>query len=106
MQACRDDHEHHHGGQDHSHDHDHEHEHEVEDAEGDSLFRYIDTSKVRALNALDPQHATHPFKPFHSRTDHSTWLSSQDDDPELIIYIPYAYVYVHFCRAGADGWPS
>ncbi|KAJ0402380.1 hypothetical protein ATCC90586_010011 [Pythium insidiosum] len=75
-----------HGGHDHSHDHDHTHE--VDDPSGDSLFPYIDTSKLRALNAAEPEHVAHPFKPWHERSDRTRFLSSNEDDPELIIFIP------------------
>lgn len=87
MQHCHDEHVSH-GGHDHSHDHDHDHDHDVEDADGDSLFPYIDTSKLRALNAEDPSHAPHPFKAFHDRHDRTRFLRSNEDDPELILFIP------------------
>ncbi|RLN93157.1 hypothetical protein BBJ28_00008434 [Nothophytophthora sp. Chile5] len=87
MQHCHDDHEQH-GGHDHSHDHSHDHD-DVEDANGDSLYPFIDTSKLRVLNAQDPQAAAHPFKPFHERHDRSRFLASNDDDPELLLFIPF-----------------
>lgn len=77
------------GGHDHSHDHDHDHEHDVEDAGGDSLYPYVDTSKLRVLNAAAPEHVAHPFKPFHDRRDHSRFLASNEDDPEMILFVPY-----------------
>lgn len=87
MQHCHDEHASH-GGHDHSHDHDHDHSHDVEDAEGDSLFPYIDTSKLRVLNAEDPAHVGHPFKAFHDRHDRSRFLSSNEGDLEIIIFVP------------------
>ena len=87
---CHDEHAaHSHGdSQDHSHDHSHEHSHEVEDANGDSLFRYIDTSKIRCLNALEESHQTHPFKNADQKRSKDKYLDSNEDDPEMIIYIP------------------
>jgi hypothetical protein len=73
---------------DHSHDHDH-HTHEVEAPEGDSLFQYIDTSKLRVLNAEEPELVAAPFKSFHERNDRMRFLSSNEDDPELILFIPF-----------------
>ncbi|GLD98681.1 hypothetical protein PINS_up007398 [Pythium insidiosum] len=95
-------HGHSHGGHDHSHDHDHTHE--PEDPSGDSLFPYIDTSKLRALNAAEPDHVAHPFKPWHERSDRSRYLSSNEDDPELIIFIPFteAVSIKSICIAGGE----
>ncbi|OQR97835.1 hypothetical protein THRCLA_06842 [Thraustotheca clavata] len=74
---------------DHDHSHDHDHDHEIEDAEGDSLYKYIDTSKVRCLNALDETQKTHPFKSAANKCDRTKYLDSNEDDPEMILYIPF-----------------
>ncbi|EQC31007.1 hypothetical protein SDRG_11194, partial [Saprolegnia diclina VS20] len=90
----------------HDHSHDHDHDHEVEDAEGESLFQYIDTSKVRCLNALDERQKTHPFKSAADKRSRATYLDSNEDDPELILYIPFteAVSVKSICIAGgADG---
>ena len=76
-------------GDGHEHHHNHTHNHEVEDADGDSLYPFIDTSKLRALNAANPAQVGNPFKPHSERQNHSRFLSSNDDDPQLIIFIPY-----------------
>ncbi|TMW66472.1 hypothetical protein Poli38472_004237 [Pythium oligandrum] len=91
-----------HGGHDHSHDHDHDHD--VEDANGESLYPYIDTSKLRVLNAEDPTHVAHPFKPYHDREDHTRFLNSNEDDPEMIIYIPFteAVSIKSICISGGE----
>ncbi|KAG7396811.1 PITH domain-containing protein 1 [Phytophthora boehmeriae] len=104
MQHCHDDHAQL-GGHDHDHDHNHDHEDDVEDANGDSLYPFIDTSKVRVLNALDPQTAAHPFKPFHERQDRTRFLASNDDDPEMILFIPFteAVSIKSICISGAAG---
>ncbi|KAK1932592.1 PITH domain-containing protein [Phytophthora citrophthora] len=102
MQHCHDDHA---AVGGHDHDHNHDHEDEVEDANGDSLYPFIDTSKLRVLNALDPQDAANPFKPFHERQDHSSFLSSNDDDPEMILFIPFteAVSIKSICISGSAG---
>ncbi|RQM19756.1 hypothetical protein B5M09_002198 [Aphanomyces astaci] len=89
---------------DHDHSHDHAHSHEVEDAEGDSLFQYIDTSKVRVLNALDEDHRTHPFKSAALKKSKDTFLESNEDDPELILYIPFteAVSIKSICISGGE----
>ncbi|OQR87671.1 hypothetical protein ACHHYP_08173 [Achlya hypogyna] len=97
---------HEHNDHDHDHDHDHSHDHDVEDAEGDSLFRFIDTSKVRCLNALDERQKTHPFKSAANKKARDTYLDSNEDDPELILYIPFteAVSVKSICIAGGiDG---
>jgi hypothetical protein len=108
MQHCHDEHaavgghDHNH---DHGHDHDHDHDDEVEDANGDSLYPFIDTSKLRVLNALDPQAAANPIKPFHERQDRSRFLASNDDDPEMILFIPFteAVSIKSICISGSSG---
>ncbi|ETI36124.1 hypothetical protein, variant 1 [Phytophthora nicotianae CJ01A1] len=106
MQHCHDEHAAA-GGHDHDHNHDHNHDHddEVEDANGDSLYPFIDTSKLRVLNALDPQAAAHPFKPFHERQDRSRFLASNEDDPEVILFIPFteAVSIKSICISGSAG---
>ncbi|KAG7379277.1 PITH domain-containing protein 1 [Phytophthora pseudosyringae] len=100
MQHCHDEH-----AAVGDHDHNHDHDDEVEDANGDSLYPFIDTSKLRVLNALDPQAAAHPFKPFHERQDHSRFLASNDDDPEMILFIPFteAVSIKSICISGSAG---
>ncbi|KAE9001388.1 hypothetical protein PR003_g18736 [Phytophthora rubi] len=104
MQHCHDEHAAV-GGHDHNHDHSHDHDDEVEDANGDSLYPFIDTSKLRVLNALDPEAAANPFKPFHERQDHSRFLASNEDDPEMILFIPFteAVSIKSICISGSAG---
>ncbi|TDH73602.1 hypothetical protein CCR75_008456 [Bremia lactucae] len=91
--------------QSHDHDHDHNHGGGVEHATGDSLYPFIDTSKLWVLNALDPRAASHPFKPFHERQNHSCFLASNYDDPELILFIPFteAVSIKSICISGSAG---
>lgn len=100
MQHCHDDHD------DHNHDQTHHtHDHEVKDANGDSLYPFIDTSKLRVLNAQDPLAAANPFKPFHERQDRSRFLASNEDDPEMILFIPFteALSIKSICISGSAG---
>ncbi|CAK4656749.1 hypothetical protein LEN26_004354 [Aphanomyces euteiches] len=89
---------------DNDHSHDHDHSHEVEDSEGDSLFKYIDTSKVRCLNALDEEQRTHPFKSAAMKKNRDTFLDSNEDDPEMILYIPFteAVSVKSICISGGE----
>lgn len=94
IMSCRDEHVET-SGHDHSHSHGHGHDHDdhdhskPEDAEGDSLYPYIDIPKLRCLNAEEAQHVHFPFKPHYDRRDREKFLDSQEDDPELILFIPF-----------------
>lgn len=68
--------------------HDHDHDHDQNDGSGDSLYPYIDTTKLEVENATDPSAWTNPFKPFHERHDRTRPIQSHFADPELIIHIP------------------
>lgn len=60
-----------------------------EDIAGDSLWPYIDLSKVKVLNAITGHDKGRNFlKAFDKRKSTSEWLESEDDDPEILIYIP------------------
>ncbi|POM68157.1 hypothetical protein PHPALM_15716, partial [Phytophthora palmivora] len=49
--------------------------------------------------------AANPFKPFHERQDHSRFLASNDDDPEMILFIPFteAVSIKSICISGSSG---
>ncbi|KAI9922509.1 hypothetical protein PsorP6_000427 [Peronosclerospora sorghi] len=106
MQYCHDEHSTL-GSQSHRHDHHHNHDHddETEDANGDSLYPFIDTSKLRVLNAQNPLAVANPFKPFHERQDRSRFLASNDGDPELILFIPFteSVSIKSICVSGSAG---
>jgi hypothetical protein len=76
------------------------------DTGGDSLYAYIDLPKVRpgrqlelraakcspqvrALNEEEPGSQRNPFKPWDKRTDIEPYVLSADDDPELILHVPF-----------------
>ncbi|CAM9308539.1 unnamed protein product [Choristocarpus tenellus] len=94
--ACRRDHEEAGGGEGHDHNHDHghghDHSHDVEDPNGVSLFGLIDTTRVRCLNESEPGGAVNCLKPWDRRRDLEPHLESEEDDPELIIYVPFTQV--------------
>eukprot|EP00475_Leptophrys_vorax_P038015 TRINITY_DN66284_c0_g1_i1.p1 TRINITY_DN66284_c0_g1~~TRINITY_DN66284_c0_g1_i1.p1 ORF type:complete len:210 (+),score=24.84 TRINITY_DN66284_c0_g1_i1:142-771(+) len=70
-----------------SHDHDCS-EHDC--SGGFSLYKNIDTPKVRALNAVVPSSAANVFRSWGERmTFPAVSLDSNDDDPELILFIPF-----------------
>ena len=82
-------------------DHDHT---KPEDAYGDSLFQYIDTTKVRVLNASDDNDRNIPFRPYHLRHERDACLSSNDDDCELVLFIPFteSVVIKSMCISGGQ----
>ncbi|KAH9534026.1 hypothetical protein CY35_18G085600 [Sphagnum magellanicum] len=68
------------------------HQHDCEEhacAADWSLFKNIEMSGVRALNEAIDGSAKSVFKPWENRLDLSTALESNDDDPELILFIPF-----------------
>ena len=68
----------------HSHDHDHE-----ENAVGLSLFKYFDLPSVSCLNEEVAGSGRAILKPHQDRLTATPALQSPDDDPELLLYIPF-----------------
>ena len=56
------------------------------------MFAAIDTSKVRCLNESELGAGVHPFKPYSQRRDPEPRLDSHDDDPELLLFVPFTRV--------------
>lgn len=84
-------HEHGHGhGHGHGH-HDHECDHSCshDDPDGNSLLQYIDTTRTKCLNSRRSGVANNCFKPYNLRRDREKFIHSEEDDPELILYIPF-----------------
>eukprot|EP01027_Heterolobosea_sp_BB2_P009620 GEZU01014169.1.p1 GENE.GEZU01014169.1~~GEZU01014169.1.p1 ORF type:complete len:212 (-),score=47.65 GEZU01014169.1:457-1092(-) len=73
-----------------SHDHDHDHDHDNKELGGEeqTLYRFIDTTKVVCLNEYQPGAGKNVFKPFDQRKDKSKYLESNEDE-ELILHIPF-----------------
>ncbi|KFM26470.1 PITH domain-containing protein 1 [Auxenochlorella protothecoides] len=69
----------------------HDHDCEEEDCSTSySLYKNIDTPRVRCLNELEEGSCQAVFKPWHARLDSSgPNLRSQEDDPELLLYVPF-----------------
>lgn len=59
----------------------------AEDA-GD-LYGAIDLNGVRCLNESVPNSGKNVFKPYSDRFDKSKVVSSKEDDPELLLIIPF-----------------
>eukprot|EP00697_Spironema_sp_BW2_P016713 gnl/Spiro4/8103_TR4269_c0_g1_i1.p1 gnl/Spiro4/8103_TR4269_c0_g1~~gnl/Spiro4/8103_TR4269_c0_g1_i1.p1 ORF type:complete len:233 (-),score=65.43 gnl/Spiro4/8103_TR4269_c0_g1_i1:51-707(-) len=83
---CREEHE-----RSHQHDcaHHHDCDHGPADAGGEeqSLFHYIDSTRVRGMNC-PPTSALRPFKPWAARNDSTQYLESECD-PELLLFVPF-----------------
>eukprot|EP01084_Bolivina_argentea_P265372 449805_1 len=77
---------HHH---DHGHDHDHDHD---GDGDGQSLYGMIDTTRVTCLNESEPGGILRCIKPWDRRMELDPYLESQEDDPELLIHVPFSQV--------------
>jgi len=67
-------------------------DHEAEDPDGQSMYAAIDTSKVRCLNESELGACRHPFKPYSRRREAEPRLDSHDDDPELLLFVPFTRV--------------
>ncbi|KAL4857139.1 PITH domain-containing protein [Chlorella vulgaris] len=70
----------------------HDHDCESHDCSSSwSLYKHIDTQKVRCLNEAVEGSCRMVFKPWHQRLEasSSTQLDSQEDDPELLLHVPF-----------------
>lgn len=69
------------------------HDHDCEAADCGpswSLYKHIDLHKVRCLNESEEGSCKRVFKPWAQRLDFSTApLESNEDDPELLIHVPF-----------------
>ncbi|CAM9658370.1 unnamed protein product [Laminaria digitata] len=71
-----------------------------------SLFGLIDTTRVRCLNENAPGGALKCLKAWDKRRDPLPRLESEEDDPELIIFVPFTQVVkirAISVNGGADG---
>ncbi len=69
------------------------------------LRQYIDFSKVQCLNEYEPHTGKAILKPYDSRLSNTPRLLSPDDDPELLLRIPFteAVTLQQLClRAGSE----
>ena len=76
------------GGHGHDHDHTSDHSHDQGEVDGVDLFPQIDMDKVRCLNDRRSSGKC-CLKPYAKRLDHTTYLLSEEDDPEIILHIPF-----------------
>ena len=63
-----------------------------DDTDGDSLYRFIDTEGIRCMNESEAGSARRCIKPYASKRDAAPFMESNDDDPELILHIPFTEV--------------
>eukprot|EP00887_Chlorella_sp_A99_P007810 scaffold20.g7810.t1 len=71
------------------------HDHDCSAAENDcsrswSLYKYIDIPRVRCLNEAVEGSCRGVFKPWEQRLAEGPALASDDDDPELLLHIPFS----------------
>ncbi|QDZ19564.1 PITH domain-containing protein [Chloropicon primus] len=68
------------------------HDHDCGDHDCGSMWRlnqFVDTPKVRALNEEVQGSCKELFRGWEERLDRSKCCSSEEDDPELIIHVPF-----------------
>eukprot|EP01095_Lingulamoeba_sp_RSL-Kostka_P008906 TRINITY_DN3037_c0_g1_i1.p1 TRINITY_DN3037_c0_g1~~TRINITY_DN3037_c0_g1_i1.p1 ORF type:complete len:215 (-),score=68.17 TRINITY_DN3037_c0_g1_i1:193-837(-) len=85
MSNCKNEH-HEHGHDDHDHDHGLPEGYLDEEY---SLYKFILTDQMTCLNESVPDMAKNVFKPYVERLDQENYLESNDDDPQLLLYIPF-----------------
>eukprot|EP00965_Chrysotila_dentata_P144608 4776367-Pleurochrysis_carterae.AAC.1 len=59
------------------------------DGPSNDLLPYIDTNGVSALNESETGACKRVFKPYSERNDAATFVESEDDDPQMLIHIPF-----------------
>ncbi len=64
-----------------------------------SRYGIIDTTRVTCLNESEPGGILHCIKPWDRRMDLDPYLESQEDDPELLIHVPFSQVIVFVAEA-------
>lgn len=72
----------------------HDHDCEAQDCSSAwSLYKHIDTQRVRCLNEAVDGSCKKVFKPWHRRLeparDSGEQLDSAEDDPELLLHVPF-----------------
>ena len=76
------------------------------DGPSNDLLPYIDLDGVAALNATERGAARTIFKPYDQRLDRESCLESEEDDPQLLIHIPFTCpvkIKSLTCIGGSDG---
>ena len=76
------------------------------DGPANDLLPYIDLPGVTALNAAEAGVARRIFRPFEQRLDLDAVLESEEDDPQLIICVPFVCpvkIKSLVVMGGADG---
>jgi len=56
----------------------------------ENLLPAIDTTRVVALNELEPGSGKNVFKPWDQRADQKKVLKSNTDDAQLILHVPFS----------------
>ena len=59
--------------------------------EYDSLYRFVDTSGMRCMNSANLR-ASNCIKPFANMLYAEPYLASHDDDPEMVLFVPFTEV--------------
>ena len=62
---------------------------DIFDGPSNDLLPFIDLAGVSAMNATEAAAARRIFKPHDQRLDRSTYVESEEDDPQLLIHIPF-----------------
>jgi hypothetical protein len=77
------------GGHGHEHDHMSDHSHDQTQVDGVDLFPQIAIDKVRCANERRSGTGKFCLKPYAKRLDHRKYLISEEDDPEVILHVPF-----------------
>ena len=83
-----------------------DHDCEAHHCEGQSLYKFIDHAGVRCLNAAEGSDARAVLRPWERRRERTPLLESNEDDCELLLYIPFTSdVKVRARSSGSDARP-
>ena len=63
-----------------------------DDPDGDSLYRFVDTTGIRCLNERVSGSGKNCIKPYAQKAEAEPFVESNEDDPELLLFVPFTEV--------------
>ena len=63
-----------------------------DDTDGNSLYRFVDTTGIRCLNERVSGSGKNCIKPFAQKAEADPFVESNEDNPELLLFVPFTEV--------------